>query len=81
MITQVTQHPNRHRLAPVQLGFALRCKNIVRDGSIQRIIWLACSKTVKQCAVNLKQNSSFVTITGRVKTQIPIGRYLFIGLR
>jgi hypothetical protein len=81
MILLFTRHPNRHRFAPMRVGFALRCKNTVFDVSIQRRIWRIDYDSFNNCVSHNKQIGLYSVLIDRIKTQIPIGRFLNRGLR
>ena len=75
------EYPNRHRFAPVRVGFVLRSKNTVCGVPSLRRIRRACSCTAVMFEVIAQLTSLINLLNGRVKTQIPIGRYLYESLR
>jgi hypothetical protein len=81
MILHFTRHPNKHRLTPMQIGFVLRSKNTGCGVSFQQRISRIGYDTFYDCAGLNKQIGLFSSLIGRIKTQIPIGRFLNKGLR
>jgi hypothetical protein len=70
-------YPNRHRFAPMRVGFVLRCKRAVFSDTSQRRITSVCSDNGYLGDVITRLIGLIVKLNGRIKTQIPIGRYLF----
>jgi len=72
----VTRHSNSHRFAPMRVGFVLRRKNTMHDASSQQKVRRTCPCMEVLRVVIVQQTSLINLFNGRVKTQIPIARYL-----
>jgi len=72
MILLFTRHSNRHRLAPMRVSIALRCKNTECGVPFQRRIRRDCYCTAVMFELIAKQTGLINQLNSRVKTQIPI---------
>jgi len=73
----VTRYPNSHRSAPMRESFVSRCKTPFHSSLPERSERDICFNKAHLSKVFVRLIGLIVRLNNRIKTQIPIGRYLF----